>query len=269
MKIRHQIPEIYASWLPSGLLELDPKETKATCEACAMAASRHRGKTTYRDDLKCCTYQPWIPNFVAGFVLRDQSESNRIGREALLRKIERREYVLPLGVMPPVRYQVDFNARKKGDFGWREDWLCPYFNHEAQNCGLWRHRGSVCVSYYCKSDQKAAGKRFWGALESYLSHLEMAVAEEVLAHLDFSPRQVSEQIGYLNRTEGTQAELRSWVMPKEKFQKIWSHETDPVSFYIRCSELAESFPRMQIEEATGEVGEFLRDSALVQSRCFL
>lgn len=268
MKIRHQIAELYGAWLPNALLELDPRETKATCDSCAMAPSRHRGKTTYREDLKCCTYQPWLPNYIVGAILSDERDSNRVGREAILKKISRREYTLPIGIFPPVRYQVEFNQRAEGEFGWREDWLCPYFNHEAQNCGLWRHRGSVCTSYYCKSDQKAAGKRFWKSLESYLHYVEMALAEEVLAHLDFSPRQVSEMLDYMNRQEGTVAELRSWVMPAAKFKKLWNFYEDPVAFYKKTYEIAKAQSREDVELLMGDLGDLLRETVLVDMRCF-
>lgn len=268
MKIRHQISEIYASWLPSVLLDLDPIETKATCGTCAMAPSRHRGKTTYREDLKCCTYQPWLPNFIVGALLKDERPSSQLGRATILKKIEKRQYALPIGVLPPIPYQMEFNHREKDEFGWREDWLCPYFDRGSQNCGIWRYRGSVCTSYYCKSDQKAAGKRFWKSLESYISYLEMALAEEVLVHLDFSPRQVSEQIGYLNRYEATATELRSSSLPMAKHQKIWNLYEDPIAFYKKCDDLARSLSRQDVEELLGEAGEFLRDSVLVDMRCF-
>ena len=46
-------------------------------------------------------------------------------------KIRRREYALPIGMVAPVRYQMEFNKRKENEFGQREDWLCPYFNRET------------------------------------------------------------------------------------------------------------------------------------------
>lgn len=258
MQIRHQLSPLLGNLLPAEVLSLDPVETKATCDSCAMAVPKTRRKHPYRADLKCCTFHPWIPNYAVGDLLESSEESSRHGREVIRAKIARREYALPIGVTPPLRYQIEFNARKPGDFGQREDWLCPYFVKETQGCGLWRHRGSVCTGYYCKSDYGRDGLAFWNSLERYLAFVEMAVMEECLVNLDFSPRQISDLLDYLNRFEGTVGEKRSWVLPEEKARKLWNGYFDDVEgFYRRCAKIARGLNRRSLEEIMGEHGEFL------------
>lgn len=256
VKLRHQIPEVYGRFFPKALLELDPVEPKATCHACAMAPGRTRTKDTYREDLKCCTFHPWIPNFSVGGILRDPSGKAKAGADVLRGKIARREYALPIGIVAPVRYQVAFNARERGEFGHREDWLCPYYDRATELCVLWRQRGSVCTSYHCKSIHGARGKDFWRRMENYLSYVEMALMEEALVHLDFSPRQVSDLLGYMNRAEGTAAELKSDAMPEKKARELWNGYFDEQEkFFARCADHVAGLDRRSFEAALGEQGE--------------
>lgn len=264
MKLQYQIPPIYRSVFPESLLELDPVETKATCENCAKSPGRTRSKETYDKDLKCCTFHPWLPNFAVGALLREPSAP------AILReKIRTRDYSLPIGLAPSIRYQVEFNSRKKGEFGNREDWLCPYYDRDKKMCGVWRHRGAVCTSYYCKSDQGAAGKRFWRSLESYIFFLEMSYMEEALVHLDFSPRQISDLLGYLNRTDGTVKEKSARSLPEKKARELWNgYYDDQELFFDKCLRVVESMTPAQSQELLGETGEFLLQSVLADARCF-
>lgn len=258
MQIRHQLSPALGRLLPAEILALAPVETKATCGACAMAKPKTRRKHPYRADLKCCTFHPWLPNYAVGELLASSEDSSRHGREVVRRKIARREYALPIGVAPPVRYQVEFNARKPGDFGQREDWLCPYYVRETQACGLWRWRGSVCTGYYCKSDFGRDGLAFWSSLERYLGFVEMALMEECLVMLDFSPRQISDLIGFLNRFEGTSAETRSWVLPEARARALWNGYFDDIEgFYAKCAKIVGELGAPAFHEALGEHGEFL------------
>lgn len=267
MKLSDQLPPVLARLLPSAIMELNPIETKATCSACAMAPNKTRRKYPYRADLKCCTFHPWIPNYAVGELLGSQSETTAHGREVLRKKIRRREYALPLGVVPSVRYQVEFNGRQAGEFGQREDWLCPYYVKSSQSCGLWRWRGSVCTGYHCVSDYGRPGLGFWGRLEGYLAYAEMALMEECLVNLDFSPRQISDLLGYLNRSEGTARELRSWVLPEQVARRLWNgYADDQEGFYLRCAEIARGLTPAGFYEFMGERGELLAAEVVAAAR---
>lgn len=264
MKLRHQIPDVYQKFFFRALLDVDPAEAKATCSACAMAPGKHRGKHTYRPDLKCCTFHPWIPNYAVGAVLRETGETSAKGREVLRDKIRRREYALPTGVLPPVNYQVEFNARAPTDFGNRDEWLCPYYDRGTELCGLWKNRGAVCTSYHCKSVHGKTGKVFWKNLENYLSYVEMALMEEALVQLDFSPRQLSDLLGYMNRFDGTVAEKKSSVLPEKKARELWNGYYDEQElFYEKCLRVVEKMDRAGFEEALGETGLALEEDVLV------
>jgi len=239
---------------------MDPQETKATCDQCIMAKPKNRGVIFYEADLKCCTFYPFLPNYVVGAILSEESLAAPSAVAAIRRKITNREYSLPLGLVAPPSYQVPFNHRKPNEFGRRADWLCPYFNHEKQNCGIWRHRGAVCTSFYCKSSFGKAGLAYWDELSNYLTYVEMALMEETLVMLDFSPRQISDLLNYLNRQEATKTELSSQRMPEKKARALWNgYYDDQEGFFRKCFQIAKELDRKGFRELIGEPGQQLEN----------
>lgn len=260
MKLKYQVPRMYEGLLPKDILSFEPTETKATCDSCIMAKPRNRGEIFYEPDLKCCTYHPFLPNYVVGAILSQESLAAPSAVASLRAKISKREYSLPLGLVAPPNYQVPFNHRKKNEFGQREDWLCPYFNQEQQNCGIWRHRGAVCTSFYCKSSYGNKGIQFWDQISNYLTYVEMALMEESLVMLDFSPRQISDLLGYLNRQEATKAEMKSAFMPEKKARELWNgYYDDQEGFFKKSFQIVGELDRRTFKELLGETGQQLED----------
>lgn len=256
MKLKYQLPQIYQRLLPEKILRLELTESKATCDSCAMSQGRHRGPIFYDEQLKCCTFYPFLPNYVVGGILLSDRETERKAQAIIKEKIIRREFSLPIGLVAPVRYQVAFNQRDEGEFGQRWDWLCPYFNQAQGNCLIWRNRGSVCTSFYCKSSYGKKGLQFWKSLEDYLSYIEMALMEEALAYLDFSPRQVSDLLGYLNRQKATKAEMKTWILPKKRALELWNgYYDEQEEFFKKCYRIIAGFDRKAFHQAMGVQGE--------------
>jgi Fe-S-cluster containining protein len=250
-KLKNFLPPFYQQILPDDILGLEINETKATCEACIKVPQ-------YKENLKCCTFHPFLPNYLIGQILVDQKLRPTFITETLQHKISKRQYALPLGIVAPVRYQVEFNELKSKQFGKREDWLCPYYDKLENRCGIWRNRGSVCTSFYCKSSKGPAGKSFWKVALNYLSYVEMVLCEEALVHLDFSPRQVSDLLGYINRFEGTSTELKTNSLPLNKAKALWNgYFNDQESFYIKTLEVVKSFDKKQMSESMGDLGSNL------------
>ncbi len=258
MLLKYQLPRIYENILPREILNFSPEETKATCDTCAMAKPRNRAKIHYREDLKCCTFHPFLPNYMVGAIFKEESstEAHNIFRD----KIQRREYALPIGLVAPVKYQVEFNNRQEGDFGQREDWLCPYYNKEKQNCNVWRNRGVVCTTFFCKSSYGKVGLKFWEKLSNYIWYVELALLEEALVMLDFSPRQIMTLLDYHNRFEGTAAEKKSWVLPEAKARELWNgYFDDQEGFYKKCHEVVANIDKKGFHEMLGEQGQNLEE----------
>jgi Fe-S-cluster containining protein len=256
--LKYQLPEIYRK-----LLDFSQEETKATCANCAMAQSP-KGKVSYKADLKCCTFEPFIPNYLVGAILESKQTSTG-AREAILLKIKKRQYALPIGLVADIPFQIRFQEKGPKDFGNREDLLCPYFNKDLNNCGIWKNRGSVCSSFFCKSDSGQKGLKFWNDLGDYLNLVEMALLEEILAHLDFSPRQVNENLDFLNRKTASLTELKSKSLPLLKAKKLWNgYFEDQEKFYRKCYELALGLDRKNLKQTMGSMGENFENSLFAQ-----
>ncbi len=256
MDLKSQLAPLYHRLLPTSILQMDPTETLATCDNCLMSQpAAQKTKEWYQPDLKCCTYYPFLPNYVIGNLLE---ESPEFVKKRLHDVIDQQKYALPIGVVAPISYQVEFNNRTLGEFGQRRDWLCPYYDQSSNRCGVWLHRGSVCTTYYCKSNYKARGKKYWQLLGDYLSYVEMALMEEALVQLDFSPRQVSELVSFLNCYSGTEEELQSDRLSPAVAKSLWNgyYEEQP-HFYQRCSEIVQNLALRDFKELLGPQGQSL------------
>lgn len=214
---------------------------------------------TYRKDLKCCTFEPYLPNYLVG-ALFAKEKPDSLALKAFNHKIENRIYSLPVGMLAPISYQVKFNSRKPEDFGNREDWLCPYYNKTQNNCNVWRSRGAVCTTFFCKSSFGKKGLSFWGELNDYLTYVEMALMEEALVHLDFSPRQISDCLEYFNRHEGSEKELKKDSMDLALAKKLWNGYFDnQPEFFVKTYRLVKDLDRKHFNEAMGFQGEELTE----------
>lgn len=240
---------------------MEPIETKATCDACIMAKPQNKREIFYDNSLKCCTFHPFLPNYVIGGILSDEKLAAPSAVKSIRDKIQRRAYSLPLGVVAPANYQIPFNAKKENEFGRRTDWLCPYFNHEQQNCGIWRHRGAVCTTFFCHSSFGAKGLRFWAELSNYITYVEMALMEEALVMLDFSPRQISDLLEYLNLETATQLELKTGTLSEKKSRDLWNGYFDEQEvFFKKCFRIVNELDRKSFQELLSEPGERLEST---------
>ncbi len=254
MKLGYQFPDFYRKFFPRDVWNADIQETKATCDRCNWPE--------YKPDLKCCTYEPFIPNYLVGAALQSTSTSSA-AQKVFREKIEKRKFALPIGMVASPRFQVRFNNREENEFGQRKDWLCPYYSIEKQNCGIWKHRGAVCTTYYCQSSYGVMGTEFWKQMSDYMTYVEMALMEEALVQLDFSPRQISDCLQYLNRQEVSVSESRSDFLTETKARKIWNgYYEEQEQFYLKSYEIVNGMNIKQFREALGELGEEIEESLL-------
>ncbi len=222
-------------------------EPLSTCFNCAEVPK-------YKVDLKCCTFQPFLPNYAVGKLLQEKNatiQSILGGHDNTL--------VLPIGIIPSFNYQNKFRGKKDSDFGQRKDLLCSYVGEQngQLSCNIWKYRGAVCSNFFCKPQKGEAGKEFWAQLENLQSYVEMSLAQEALTHLDFSPRQVSTLVGFL---EGDTAyfdlnEHNQFSAASAK--KIWNGYTDTNKFFLDCADFVDAISDW--EEILGEAGQQLLD----------
>lgn len=263
------LPNIYLKWFPNTLLNFKIEEKKATCENCALSQGKSPDKRSYLPDLKCCTFQPFQTNYLLGQILNSPKTPMKV-LERIQLKMEQFEYVLPIGIVASISNQVQFVKRKSTDFGNRRDWLCPYYDVLKNNCGIWKSRSSVCTSFHCLSSYGAIGFEFWDKLSDYISYIEMALMEEAMLKLDFTPNEISEQVGFLNRTKLFYKEKPAPFLSEEFSRKIWKgYFGEEVIFYKRCYDIVSNFSSYQFKKALGETGIALQKKVMTAKKAVL
>ncbi|MGZ3691062.1 MAG: hypothetical protein ACXVAX_06150 [Pseudobdellovibrio sp.] len=253
------VPPFYQNILQNKILNLNIDETKATCNNCLRSRDK-RFAYTYKANLKCCTFHPYTPNYAVGALLSDKNKTS--GIQKIEAKIANREFALPIGLTAPFQYQFTFLNKDEEEFGNNENLLCPYYNKEQNQCSVWMYRGVVCTTFFCRSDYGQDGQKFWAVMSDYLSYVEMALAEECLVQLDFSPRDLSDQLYYLNKREFEQEETEQTQLDVKTDKALWNGYPDKVEFYKKCFELVKNLDRTQFKEILGNQGLELEKEVL-------
>lgn len=250
MKFKYILPPLYKGFFPASFWSSELAETKATCQQCIQVPKK------YDADLKCCTFWPFIPNYIVGQILINKDQKYKEAQDIIVKHIEARHWNLPMGLVAPSDYQVNFKKNKLKIFGRDQTFLCPYYSKTNNNCSLWLYRGSVCTGFFCESSYGKPGHQFWQQFENYFSYLEMGLSQEVLVYKDFSPRNVNEQLEYLML--GKKVKITT-----AQYKKIWKHfyqkEKD---FYIQAAEFVTQMSASQKKEILGETGTEIRDQML-------
>lgn len=260
MKIKHLLNGVTDSFFPKNILTKEVFEEKATCDSCIQSPKK------YKSDLKCCTFWPFVPNYIVGAILISKKDRHKSAQEFLRKLILKNGYVLPIGVPAPPWYQKDFVENKSAIFGKISDYLCPYYDKSKNHCGVWEFRGSVCTSFYCESSYGKKGQQFWKNMENFMSYLEMGISEEVLVYNDYSPRDMNDQLEYLNIDFKNQKYSLSKRMSEVKLKKIWKHNFDnKEDFYIKSFHFVSNLTAKHQSEILGQLGTDLVEQLLNQS----
>jgi Fe-S-cluster containining protein len=177
--LRAALPPIYKDLLSPEFDRPVVHETRATCDDCEMCdkGTMPPGVEAvyFRPDTKCCTYHPSLANYLVGAILRDPSPEMAEGKRRIRERIASRIGVVPYCLAPAPKYLLLYNASKATAFGRSAALRCPYLTEDSR-CSIWRHRESICSTFFCKYDAGEAGVLFWRAFKAYLSHAESSLA---------------------------------------------------------------------------------------------
>jgi Fe-S-cluster containining protein len=173
------LPPLFAAWVAELLKGPIPKESRATCDDCAMCAhgeEQDGPQTDYFDpDVKCCSYVPVLHNFLVGRILLDDDPATVAGRSTVEKRIKEAVAVTPLGLgQAPVFSLLYENSNLA--FGRSRNLRCPHYLEETGRCGIWRHRESTCATFFCRHVRGSVGYAFW---QKSLHQLLMAVESDL------------------------------------------------------------------------------------------
>lgn len=233
------LPAPLARWAAELLGAPPAAERLATCGHCAMCARDDAPGLPQRivfDPLtRCCTYLPFVPNYLAGAILSDPAVS-ATGRESLLQRMAR-GHATPLGLRIDAAFQLLYQHARAPAFGRGVALRCPHHQQDG-GCGIWQHRPAVCATWHCKHERGALGDRLWQALNRAFGAAEQALALGCLQALDWPEHLLSDALAELHRDDLDAAALDGRRDP-ERDSRLWGpwlgREAD---FYRACADKA-------------------------------
>ncbi len=234
--LRGMLAPVYRRLFDEQFDRPKPKETRATCDSCAMCDKGEPSPVPmeyFLPDAKCCTYFPQLPNFLVGAILADPAPDMQEGKERVRKVIKSRIGVSPHWLTRPAKMTLIMQGYGPA-FGRAKSLTCPYFdtNNLEASCTIWRHREMVCSTYYCKYDGGQRGYDFWNALKSYLSHVQRQLVRHAQLAIDNRLSEPPARKGTLT------AEDIDDLPPKDAdYTKWWGQWVGrEEEFYIQCYE---------------------------------
>lgn len=254
-----EFPPLYSRWLAELLPGPIPRETRATCNDCAMCApDGHQDgaeKEYFDPAIKCCTYVPEIHNFLAGGVLSDDDPSAQPGRATVEKRIRTGVAVTPLGLKQPAVFSLLYDNGASA-FGRSRGLRCPHYIEDGGRCGVWRHRESTCSTWFCKHVRGSVGYRFWReSLHRLLLVVEKDLARWAVLQLDLDLEALRNLVftpGWRSQPEQVTAESIDNRVDRDSYSAIWGNWVGrEVEFYVECARLVDALSWKEVLEIAG------------------
>ena len=266
------LPPLYAAWTDQLLAGPIPPEKEATCDDCAMCAAGNRqlelSGLFFDPSTKCCTYIPALANFLVGSILADADPAFFAGRATVEARLAAGVAVTPLGLGQPPTFKLLYENTAINAFGRSRSLRCPHYLEPGGRCGVWKHRASVCATWYCKHVRGATGRKFWQALHRLLSGVERTLARWCVLQLD-PGTEALERLFPPRRPDAAGNDTLDDLQEPSVHRAVWGRWfSREVEFYKECDRLVSGLswgdvttiggPQMQIfsrlaHEAYGEL----------------
>jgi Fe-S-cluster containining protein len=223
--------------------------------ATAPADTRRRdvaeGDLFFDPRVKCCTYIPALPNFLVGRILLDRTPEAAPGRASVEGRMAAGVGVTPAGLeQPPVFTLLYRNATDV--FGRGVGLRCPHYLTDTGQCGIWRHRQSVCSTWFCKYVRGAVGLRFWRTLRHLLDAVERGLAAHCVRTLDPGPNAVARLIMRPDTSPQVSAVDVGGVPDAEGQRLAWGRYAGRErEFYEASARLVERFSWSDVSRVAG------------------
>lgn len=240
------LPPLYEKWIDDLVGGAIPRESRATCDSCAMCTGgkeQEPGARTYFFDpvIKCCTWVPTLQNFLVGRILSDADPAAQFGRATVEKRIADGIGVSPLGLAPPPVFSLMYQ-NSSDSFGRSCTLSCPHYIKDGGRCGIWRNRNSTCTTWFCKHVRGEVGFTFWrDSLHHVLQTVERALARWCLLELKFDDQALRHLVGTEDWADDpatvTGASLDNRV-DRKAYARIWGKWLGrEQEFFCRCAEL--------------------------------
>jgi Fe-S-cluster containining protein len=188
-------------WVQNAVLWPVPPAPSLDCHGCTRA---NRAKGVIADrwrKRKCCTFQPFTPNFLLGAILETQ-------------KLPHFSQAVnsPLGLFPTSEYRRRYSSTHEDQRG--ENLLCAFFDKSNASCRVWQNRPSECAVYFCQET------RFFKDRSADLFDLENAIAQMALIHHGWTAKEVERLLGWMDWSDADQVGF-CWKHYKDREQDFY------------------------------------------------
>lgn len=202
------------------LTEISAQEKAVDCAKCT-------------DPYKCCTYRPFIANFLAG----------EIGDALELFDLTDWDFTIS-GIAPNLEYRSRFKGKSGWGFGTDATLLCSFYNKKTGGCNVWQSRPGVCRTFFCKSSYFEAGQAYWKSAEELTWNVEWLLADDFLHHEGWTIEEVEEVKSYLHES----AIEKKLKPPKEA---VFKDLKSAIDFYKKASSYLANLSEGYIKELLG------------------
>lgn len=257
------LPELYRNLLPPLFTTPAPAEVFSTCANCCMTAATIPPERRFSAGTKCCTYHPWLPNYMVGAILVSEPPASE-GRRRIERTLQNRQGVFPSGVHAPRLYHALYDRGQQRAFGKSSTLLCPFFNTSGGTCTIWKYRDAVCSTYFCKTMTGKAGVAFWQSMNAYLTQVQRQLSTHCLFQLH-----AERAVEIIGRTLSTDY-MHGPLLPDDldgavsdtDYSRAWTAwEGREADFFSECYRTVAGLSGAQFE-AIGGIDERLRRNQL-------
>jgi hypothetical protein len=247
--IRETLPPVYGRLLGSFFDRPAIEEPRATCNDCRMCDKGDRppelAPLLFLEETKCCTWMPYLPNYLVGAILADDTSELAEGRARIRERIAARVAIFPSFVAPSKKYSLLYHAATNLAFGRTSLLKCAYLTNDRA-CSIWRHREAVCMTWFCTYGAGTVGRAFWSALKEYLTHVERTLAT-------WATRQISPSVDP-SEPERSRPEALSLADIEERADervhaKLWADWVGrEEAFYVAAHERVRRLTREEFQE---------------------
>lgn len=150
---------------------------------------------------KCCTFQPFFPNFYLGAILNDSP------RDLASKQV----HLGPLGMIATQDFRALCNSTAEGLKG--QSHHCTFFDSTQRRCTVWNLRPGECSTYYCRP------KGIGAQLSQMTFAVESAVAQMAMVELGYSDIEVSQEVETLN--SGVRQRIWDHTELLDVYQRAW------------------------------------------------
>jgi Fe-S-cluster containining protein len=204
----------------------------------------------FRPDAKCCTYIPYLSNFLVGRILREPNPAFVLNRQSVLERIRSGVAVTPVGIGRGTEFLTRYEtAVDEDDFGRATDLQCPHYVAEGGLCGIWKHRNSVCATWFCKHERGKVGWLFWQYAQEYMSLIEKKLSFWAMRQLNPGEKAIDR----MSLPDFKKISVFERELSPRDYADIWGHWYGrEVEFFIGCAEAVDTLTWAEIIEIGGK-----------------